>query len=91
MSPAEKRGIQALERLLQYPDITTVLDIGSGDETHTRMMRDAGKQVTTISLQPGADYVGEFTRWPASKVNFDAIWACHVLEHQVDPGAFLRE
>lgn len=91
MNPAEARGRQALERLLQRPDITTVLDIGSGDGTHARLLREAGKTVTTISLQDGADYVGSFLGWPDPKTDFDAIWACHVLEHQVDPGAFLRE
>ena len=84
------RGEQALDRLLQYDDIKTVLDIGSGTGAHATALRNAGRQVTTISLQPPADVIGDFLRWENDRL-FDAVWACHVLEHQADPGAFLRK
>jgi SAM-dependent methyltransferase len=85
------RGDQALERLLStIQPGAHVLDVGSGIGAHADMIRKAGRSVTTISLSPPADYVGDFLLWRSMKNDFDAIWACHVLEHQVDPGAFLR-
>jgi trans-aconitate methyltransferase len=82
------RGGEALVRLMLYPRIKLVLDIGSGDGEHARILRDSGLSVTTVSLQPPADHVGDFLQWD-SRQRFDAIWACHVLEHQVNPGLFL--
>lgn len=84
------RGSQAMDRLLEYPDVRTVLDIGSGTGAHANYMRDNGKEVATISMIEPADYIGDFITWPGGKSDYDAIWACHVLEHQTDPGAFLR-
>jgi SAM-dependent methyltransferase len=84
-------GGQALERLLELDDVRTVLDIGSGAGLHAQALRAQGREVTTISLEPGADYVGDFLSWPSEKRDFDAVWACHVLEHQVNPGLFLAE
>lgn len=54
-------------------------------------MREAGRSVTTISLAPCADFVGDFMKWPSKQCDFDAVWACHVLEHQPNPGIFLQE
>jgi SAM-dependent methyltransferase len=85
------RGGEALQRLIARHDVHTVLDVGSGSGDHAKALRAAGRFVTTISLVEPADYVGDFMSWPSSNVYFDALWACHVLEHQVDPGAFLRE
>ena len=83
-------GGQALMRLLhQYGDVRTVLDVGSGVGQHADVMREHGKEVTTISMIPPADVVGDFMQheFPI----FDAIWASHVLEHQLDVNAFLKK
>lgn len=85
------RGNEALIRLLDLPDAKSILDVGSGTGAHADVMRSAGRDVTTISMIPPADHVGDFITWPSDRADFDAVWACHVLEHQVDPGAFLRE
>lgn len=84
----ELRGGQALARLLRVPDVRSILDVGSGTGAHADVMRSCGKAVTTVSLQPPADYVGDFLEWHGPGA-FDAVWACHVLEHQTDVGAFL--
>lgn len=84
------RGHEALERLLRLDGVATVLDIGSGTGEHAEAMRAAGKTVTTISMQPPADVVGDFLKVEVPG-EYDAIWASHVLEHQTSPGAFLRK
>lgn len=83
------RGSQALSRLLEYRDVQRILDIGSGAGDHARIMRAAGKDVTTVSLEPPADFIGDYcaTHVPSE---FDAIWASHVLEHQPNVGRFLE-
>lgn len=85
-------GGEALDRLLRaYPDALHILDIGSGPGLHAGLMRAAGREVVTISMLPPADYVGDYLGMPRSvRPLCDAIWASHVLEHQPDPGAFLR-
>lgn len=83
------RGSQALARLMAYDDVKTVLDVGSGAGDHARLMRGRGKSVTTISLVPPADIVGDFMTVDISQ-GFDAIWASHVLEHQPNVNLFLR-
>jgi SAM-dependent methyltransferase len=65
-----------------------VLDLGSGTGAHAVAMREAGLEPVTISLIPPADLVGDF--FELELPTFDAIWASHVLEHQVNPGLFLR-
>lgn len=80
-------GDEALERILAYP-VRTVLDIGSGSGKHAERMRAAGKSVTTLDLHEGADIQGDYLETRFSD-RFDAIWCCHVLEHQRNPGTFL--
>lgn len=84
------RGSQALRRLLGYPDVRTVLDIGSGVGDHARAMRACGREVFTVDLNPPADFVGNFMSWGADRA-FDAVWVSHVLEHQPNPGGFLQK
>ena len=72
---------EALERLLAYEDVHSVLDVGSGSGEHAQWMRDHGREVTTIDLvNENADYTGFFEDYKNDKV-FDAVWASHVLEH----------
>jgi SAM-dependent methyltransferase len=82
-------GSEALTRLLEYP-FKTVLDIGSGAGTQARLLREAGKRVTTISMLPPADVIGDYVRLPFAEP-FDAIWASHVLEHQPNVNLFLSK
>lgn len=69
----------------------SVLDIGSGLGEHAQAFRKLGKEVTTISLVPPADIIGDYVNtgrllWHEK---FDCIWASHVLEHQRNVGEFL--
>jgi len=81
---------EALEHLLSFSDITTVLDIGSGSGAHAKIMRDAGKTVTTLDLGHPADEEMHFFKYN-TKHNFDALWASHVLEHSTSPITFLAK
>lgn len=80
---------EALIRLLELQDVKTVIDIGSGDCAHAALMRDAGLTVTTVSLRPPADIVGDYMDTRLGPA--DAIWASHVLEHMPDVGVFLAK
>ena len=81
---------EALERLLAYDDVKTVLDVGSGSGEHAQWMRDHGREVTTIDLvNEDADYTGFFEDYNSDRV-FDAVWASHVLEHAPNVQCFIH-
>jgi SAM-dependent methyltransferase len=84
-------GSQALVRLLEYQDVRSVLDIGSGAGSQAKILRDADRAVVTNSLCPPADLVGNYLAFAFTGVKFDAIWASHVLEHQPNVNRFLRK
>lgn len=82
------RSARAFELMLQLlPPGARVLDLGSGTGAHAEAMRAAGLAPLTLSLIPPADIVGDF--FEAELPELDAVWASHVLEHQVNPGLFL--
>lgn len=83
-------GDQALERFLAYQDARTVLDVGAGWCEQARVMREAGREVTTVGLHPPADVVGDYLQAEFAEP-FDGIWCCHVLEHILDVQRFLRK
>lgn len=92
-------GDQAFERFCEY-DWKRCLDIGAGkDLPHTKLMRAMGKDVVAVdlALTPGRnDFPQGFPPWNHSDFhapceNYDAIWCCHILEHQEDAGYCLRE
>ncbi len=84
------RGSEALERLLLYSDIQTVIDVGSGSGMQASLIRESGRRVTTVSLMPPADHVASFESLDLGK-SYDAIWMCHVLEHTLNPHSFLQK
>lgn len=89
MANSHMRGKEALERFLAY-ELRYVLDIGSGKGIHASMMRDHGVKVTTIDSSQEADIQCEYMLRPFYN-QFDGIWACHVLEHTINPGAMLKK
>lgn len=80
-------ALAARNKLLTM-DFTTVLDVGSGDGTHAKAFREAGKQVTTLDIAPPADIVGDYMRY-YPREGFDCLWCAHVLEHQLNVNEFL--
>lgn len=80
---------ECFNKLLSDYAFDTVLDIGSGEGEHTKAFKQAGKTVTSVSLIPPADIVGDYLTVCTGK--FDALWACHVLEHQPNVNMFLKK
>lgn len=85
-----KYAAEAFKRVVACTDVQTILDVGSGDGEHARAFTAHGKQVTTISLRPPADYVADYLETKFEQP-FDALWCSHVLEHQVNVNLFLRK
>lgn len=81
---------EALSRCMQLEGVSTVLDIGSGKGVHADKFRSSGYQVDTVSLKPSATYISDYLELDFP-LKYDLIWACHVLEHQVNPGLFLEK
>lgn len=86
-------GGAALQRLLQE-DFTTVLDIGCGPGQHHREFERHGKLSTPVDIIPNENIpglvVGDYSdlKFPTQ---FDAVWACHVLEHQLNVHDFMKK
>ena len=70
-------------------EFNSVLDIGSGSGVHSTHFRNLNKYVTSVSLEPPADFVGDYMEMEFGK--HDLIWASHVLEHQPNPNLFLKK
>lgn len=89
-----RRDLTAYEALDKFIDLVdesaVILDVGSGAGEHAKEMRAYGLEVATNSLEPPADYLGDFMDLDPD-LQFDAIWAAHVLEHQPNPNAFLKK
>jgi len=76
-------------------NISRILDIGAGDQSHTRLMREAKLNVETSDFSADnrpenfvPDYSGNYLSL-TDIGTFDGIWCSHVLEHQRNPGIFL--
>ena len=88
-----RMGELALQRLLQF-DFKTVLDIGSGDGWHADQLAGAGKRVTELDLNPRRPGVinSRYENFNTDRlIQFDCLWCCHVLEHQINVNNFLRK
>lgn len=83
-------GSEALKKVLSMK-FDNVLDIGSGAGEHAEIFKRLKKDVTTISLEPPATYIMDFNDAASNWGNrYQCVWACHVLEHQIDVNSFLR-
>ena len=83
------RGLEAIQRVVEYDDIHTILDIGSWNGMHAQFFRANGFKVSTVDFNVQADYHGDYLKLDLPK--FDCIWCSHTLEHQTNPGTFLKK
>ena len=83
------RGMQAIERVVEYDDVDTVLDIGSWNGEHANYLKRHGKNVSTVDFNVQADYTGNYLDLELPK--FDCIWCSHTLEHQPNVNIFLKK
>lgn len=85
-----KTGDEAFHRLVRDYEFRTVLDVGCGEsQPAARAFRDVGNLVTTIDRRWKADLQADYLDAQFQPV--DAIWCCHVLEHQLQVHAFLMK
>lgn len=85
-------GYLALERfiaLCHKHNYTRILDIGAGHQKQAQEMRKAGLHVDTVDLIERHTFVGDYNDLQV-ELPYHAIWACHVLEHQINVNQFLR-
>jgi len=84
--------IRAQEALKYFVSLLSATDqvLNVGDKTESeanQYIAKAGPFVDTISLEDDADFVGDYASMDFPQ--YDAIWCCHCLEHQRNPGLFL--
>lgn len=100
--PEKLRGERILNKFLEL-DFTTVLDIGAGELQHSKTFVDSGKTVdicdygNSVYYKKKVDdtgirnqYIGDFNSIDIDQT-YDAIWCCHILEHQLNVNLFLRK
>ncbi len=95
---------QAMQKLLQDYDFTSVLDIGSGEGLHANVLKNHNKLVTTIDYGASIYFqaakgeeeaaknviIADFNEYNFTS-KYDAVWCSHVLEHQPNPNIFLTK
>ena len=102
--PENVRGSKILDKLLKLP-FYSILDIGAGALQHSKIFLDNKKEVdicdygNSIYFQKKEDnlldkiknkYIGDFNTININKT-YDAIWCCHILEHQLNVNLFLKK
>lgn len=100
IAPGALLGLEALRALACHYTFDSVLDVGAGHGVHAHILRRLGKQVLSVDFHTqstmrqqtieAADLVGDYLNMRFAGT-FDAVWCCHVLEHQRNAGAFLEK
>ena len=90
----------AMQKLIDEYTFETVLDIGCGSGEHSEVFRRHGKKVTAVDYGKSiyfekhpsdmAVLIGDFNHLDFG-LEYDCVWASHVLEHQVNAGSFLKK
>ena len=95
-----KWGEVSIEKLLRDYTFQTVLDIGCGEGKHSDIFLSAGKDVTAVDYGESPYFLNNHSRIKAIVADFntyefdrqfDCVWCCHVLEHQLNPHNFLKK
>ena len=83
-------GVIKFVELIKQDNLSSVLDIGSGDYRHYNYMKKQGLDVFSNDLFSGVDYPGNFNNIDIDFI-FDGVHAAHVLEHQPNVNLFLTK
>ncbi len=89
-----------LQILIDEWDFDTVVDIGSGEGAHSKILREKGKKVTEIDLGKSIYFqkssnsysnviLGDFNSLEPEET-YDCVWASHILEHQPNVQSFIN-
>tara|TARA_R110000751_G_scaffold291454_1_gene398440 strand:+ start:19 stop:633 length:615 start_codon:yes stop_codon:yes gene_type:complete len=94
----------AIKKLLKDYSFNTVLDVGSGKGEHSDIFSDNNKKVTAVDIgnseyfrsrKTGFDNIelitADFNGHNFGSLQFDCVWASHILEHQRNVGLFLEK
>jgi SAM-dependent methyltransferase len=98
------RGFKVLEKFLMC-DFNSVLDVGAGSLEHTQIFVNNRKTVDICDYGNSVYYenkndavinsinsifIGDFNTINFNKT-YDALWCCHILEHQLNVNMFLKK
>jgi SAM-dependent methyltransferase len=97
--PDNLSGKDALWKVIKEYEFKSVLDLGAGTGGHSRVFRDAGKEVTAIVAYGGGAFdatlrdavnliEADYTYYEFAE-KFDLVWASHMLEHVRNIGMLL--
>ncbi len=89
----------ALLKVANDDEINTVLDVGCGKGSHSKILKAFGKSVTgiesgyTCSIQKKNDFkiINDDFLEHNFEETYDCVWCAHVLEHQMAVGPFLKK
>jgi SAM-dependent methyltransferase len=90
---------EAVQKLIDDFEFETLLDVGCGAGHQANAFLNAGKKVTAIDYGESVYFKENAERLNTiiADINtyefgeqFDCVWCSHVLEHQLNPHAFLR-
>jgi len=73
-----------------FSSSTTLLDIGAGQKNQAKAFKKFGFDVDTVDLQPGHTFVGDYNKLSIDK-QYDVVFVCHCLEHQLNVNNFLQK
>lgn len=97
------RSQYGLYKLITDFEFNSVLDIGSGSGEHAAVLKNHGKKVTALDFGKSVYSFKSHNNFSEIKTitidfyayetqeKYDCIWASHVLEHQPDPGSFIKK
>ena len=83
-------GVIKFTQLMLKDNLTSVLDIGSGDRQHFKYMIKRLPNTFSNDFTKGNDYIGNFNDIVFERT-FDGIHTAHVLEHQPNTNLFLKK
>ncbi|WP_019153833.1 class I SAM-dependent methyltransferase [Robertmurraya massiliosenegalensis] len=93
-------GNEAINHLVDKYEFESVLDIGCGEGLHSDYFMEVGKKVTALDYGESVYFkknkkkitpiIADFNQHNFDE-QYDCVWCCHVLEHQLNVNIFLKK